>query len=377
MSSVTLKNTSKSFGNFSAVKSMNLAIRDGEFAAILGPSGCGKTTTMNMIAGIEGVTSGSIKFDERDVTLVPMQKRGVGFVFQNYAIFTHMSVRDNLAFGLQIRGLPKAHIDKRVGDMAEFMALSHRLDERSSSLSVNEMQKLAIGRSAIVEPSIFLLDEPLSNLDAAFRERMRSDLRALQRALKQTMVYVTHDQIEAMGLADRIAVMNHAVLQQFDTPDAIYARPANVFVARFIGAPSMNIMPVTLADDGNALLLNGTPNTHIVLDSCLKKEAQLFGKKELIFGFRPETLSLNAPGTAGTIAAKVILVETVGRRRIVHLNTGAAVFLGVFDRSFAPRAGETVALKIDISNAHLFDPVTEKRLSATDLTANGGSAVHG
>ena len=372
MASVNLENTTKTFGAFTAVKAMNLAIRDGEFTAILGPSGCGKTTTMNRIAGIEAVTSGRIHFDDRDVTLVPMQKRGVGFVFQNYAIFTHMSVRDNLAFGLQIRGLPAAQINKQVADMAEFMALTHRLDEPSAGLSVNEMQKLAIGRSAIVEPAIFLLDEPLSNLDAAFRERMRADLRTLQRALKQTMVYVTHDQIEAMGLADRIAVMNHALLQQFDTPDAIYARPANVFVARFIGAPSMNILPATLGESGAVLHLNGRAAERVVLDERLAAEARMSARKDVLFGFRPETLTLVAPGTAGSIAAEVVLVETVGRRRIVHLRSGPDTFLGVFDRAFAPGAGEGVSLQIDIARAHLFDPETEARLAATEgARANG------
>ncbi len=372
MASVTLENTTKTFGAFTAVKAMNLAIRDGEFTAILGPSGCGKTTTMNMIAGIEDVTSGRIRFDDRDVTRVPMQKRGVGFVFQNYAIFTHMTVRHNLAFGLQIRGMPQAQIDKRVADMANFMALSHRLDEPSAGLSVNEMQKLAIGRSAIVEPSIFLLDEPLSNLDAAFRERMRADLRTLQRALKQTMVYVTHDQIEAMGLADRIAVMNHALLQQFDTPDAIYARPANVFVARFIGAPSMNILPATFAHGGTALHLYGRVEDHITLDAHLAAEAQKAGRNDILFGFRPETLTLAAPGTAGALQAEVVLVETVGRRRIVHLKSGPTTFLGVFDRAFAPKAGEGIAVQIDMTRAHLFDPETGGRLTRTE-----GAAVHG
>ncbi|MFN3225120.1 MAG: ABC transporter ATP-binding protein [Hyphomicrobiales bacterium] len=369
MSSVTLEATTKQFGDFTAVQSMDLIIENGEFVAILGPSGCGKSTTMNMIAGIEDVTSGAIRFDGRDVTNVPVQKRGVGFVFQNYAIFTHMSVRDNLAFGLEIQGVSKPEVDRRVDEMAQFMALSHRLDAKSSALSVNELQKLAIGRSAIVEPSIFLLDEPLSNLDAAFREKMRAELRDLQRALKQTMVYVTHDQIEAMGLADRIAVMNHAVLQQFDTPDVIYAKPANVFVARFIGAPSMNILQARAVDGGVAL--GGREADFVALPDHLMAVMRARRSPEVLFGFRPENLSLAEPGSPGSFAAEVVLVESVGRRNIVHLTSGTSNFLAVFGRGTAPRPGEAVGLIIDPDRAHLFDPDSEQRLVPEEAMLHG------
>ncbi|QDG77275.1 ABC transporter ATP-binding protein [Labrenzia sp. PHM005] len=368
MSGISLENVSKKYGNFTAVNSVSLEIQNAEFVAILGPSGCGKTTTMNMIAGLEDITSGTIRFDNRDVTNLKVQQRGVGFVFQNYAIFTHMSVRDNLAFGLRIKNLSQADIDRKVGEMAEFMALSHRLEEKSSSLSVNELQKLAIGRSAIVEPSIFLLDEPLSNLDAAFRERMRSDLRELQRELKQTMVYVTHDQIEAMGLADKIAVMNQAHLQQFATPEEIYARPANVFVARFIGAPSMNIVSGTLHQMGDNLELHigGRAADSLRLPLPLANAAKVLGYQGLLFGFRPETLSVsNTPGP-DCIAADVALVETVGRRRIVHFQSGGTKFLGVFDRSFSLRSGDATYVRFDLSRCHLFDPETELRLKPCD-----------
>lgn len=369
MSSVTLEQTTKQFGDFTAVLSMNLAIDNGEFVAILGPSGCGKSTTMNMIAGIENVSSGTIRFDGTDMTNVPVEKRGVGFVFQNYAIFTHMSVRENLAFGLEIKGLPRAEVDRRVNDMADFMALAHRLDARSASLSVNELQKLAIGRSAIVEPSIFLLDEPLSNLDAAFREKMRAELRGLQRALKQTMVYVTHDQIEAMGLADRIAVMNHAVLQQFDTPDLVYAKPANVFVARFIGAPSMNILHARVKEGGVAL--GGCDADIIALPEHLLQAAQSLPSSDVLFGFRPENLSLTEVGTKDSFAAEVALVETVGRRNIVHLTSGTSDFLAVFPRGTRPQAGEAVGLHVDTARAHLFDPASEMRLVPAQETTHG------
>lgn len=360
MSSVTLEATSKKFGDFTAVREMDLSIDNGEFVAILGPSGCGKTTTMNMIAGIEDVTGGTIRFDGRDVTNVPMQNRGVGFVFQNYAIFTHMSVRQNLAFGLEVKGVSQNEVNRRVGEMAEFMALSHRIDEPSSGLSVNEMQKLAIGRSAIVEPSIFLLDEPLSNLDAAFREKMRAELRGLQRALEQTMVYVTHDQIEAMGLADRIAVMNHAVLQQFDTPTNIYARPSNVFVARFMGAPSMNIVDAHVCDGG--VMIGGRETDFVALSDGDVALLNLRKSRDVILGFRPEELRIAEVGTPGSIAADVALVETVGRRKIVHLNSGTTKFLAVLERSVPIQANSAIGVCIDPGKTHLFDPENESRL---------------
>ena len=224
---------------------MDLEIADGEFMALLGPSGCGKSTTMNMIAGMEEPTEGRILFGDRDMAGVPMGRRGVGFVFQNYAIFTHMTVRQNLAYGPRMHGRPQAEIDRRVGAIAELLQLTPLLDRRADRLSVNILQRVAIGRSAIMEPAIFLLDEPLSNVDAAFRAVMRTELKHLQREFRQTMVYVTHDQLEAMTMADRIAVMDHGVLQQVGTPIEVYNNPANVFVARFIGAPGMNLLPGT------------------------------------------------------------------------------------------------------------------------------------
>jgi multiple sugar transport system ATP-binding protein len=363
MATITLDRATKSFGGFTAVRDISLDIADGEFVALLGPSGCGKTTTMNMIAGLEDVTSGRILFDGRDVTAVPVARRGVGFVFQNYAVFTHMTVRKNLAFGLEIRGTPQTEINRRVADMAEFMALTHRLDQPSAGLSVNELQKLAIGRSAIVEPAIFLLDEPLSNLDAAFRERMREDLRHLQRRLKQTMVYVTHDQVEAMGLADRIAVMDHAVLQQYDTPEAIHDRPANVFVARFIGTPGMNVLPARLAGGGEAVLLGGLTDGRVPLDPALRRIAAGAPTGDVLFGFRPQTLALVTDGTADSFAAEVRLVETVGRRRIVHFAAGDLSFTGVFPRETAIAAGGSVRLTIDTTRAHLFDATTTMRMT--------------
>jgi multiple sugar transport system ATP-binding protein len=331
MASISLQKITKKFAAQTAVAEMDLEIEDGKFVAILGPSGCGKTTTMNMIAGLETPTAGKILFNGKDVTSIPADKRGVGFVFQNYAIFTHMSVERNLAFGLDVTGVEKSERDKKVRDMAAFMALEHRLSQKASTLSVNELQKLAIGRSAIVEPSIFLLDEPLSNLDAAFRERMRGELRTLQRRLKQTMVYVTHDQIEAMGLADKIAVMNLGVLQQYATPQDIYAKPANTFVARFIGAPSMNILKAEL------FVQNGSANGELI-------------------GFRPENVRFSKGETGGLkFACRVTFVENVSGRKIVHLDYKGEEILAVVGRDVFVSDGSTIDAHVDTKDCRRFD----------------------
>ena len=373
MAQVLLDSVTKKFGDFTAVNAMSMSVRDAEFVAILGPSGCGKTTTMNMIAGIEHPTSGSISFDAQNVTDMPVQKRGVGFVFQNYAIFTHMTVRQNLAFGLKVAGSRQSEIDTKVDSMAAFMALTHRLEQPSSSLSVNELQKLAIGRSAIVEPQIFLLDEPLSNLDAAFRERMRSDLRDLQRNLRQTMVYVTHDQIEAMSLADRIAVMNKGRLQQFDTPANIYSKPANVFVARFIGAPSMNIVRGRLhhASNQTDFHMEDMAVASIPLTDDQARVCQETGTTEALFGFRPEFVQLADASDASAFPAEVSLVETVGRRKIVHFTSGMVDFVGTFDRATPIQAGEAVRIRLSNEKCHIFDPNTEICLTRNLGGSNG------
>ncbi|MCH8092471.1 MAG: ATP-binding cassette domain-containing protein, partial [Proteobacteria bacterium] len=235
-----------------------------------------QNTTMNMIAGIEIPSEGAILFNGKDMRTTPANKRDVGFVFQNYAIFTHMTVRKNLEFGLKVRGVGKREIARRVGNMAELMRLNDRLDWRTSKLSVNELQKVAIGRSAVTEPEIFLLDEPLSNLDAAFRAFMRTELKHLQHEFQQTMVYVTHDQIEAMSLADRIAVMDLGLLQQYGTPNEVYNKPCNTFVANFMGSPSMNLLPCRLAGgDGGQALDFGEAGSSMIEDGELLRRCKL------------------------------------------------------------------------------------------------------
>ena len=310
MSAIHLKSLVKRFGPFTALKTMDMEIADGEFMALLGPSGCGKSTTMNMIAGMEAPTEGRILIGDRDVTQVPMGQRGVGFVFQNYAIFTHMSVRQNLDYGLRMKGVDPG---PKTAAMAELLGLTDLLDRPSAGLSVNILQRLAIGRSAIMEPAIFLLDEPLSNVDAAFRAVMRTELKALQRQFRQTMVYVTHDQLEAMTMADRIAVMDHGVLQQVGTPLEVYNQPANTFVARFLGSPGMNLLPGRRAEGGRVDL------GEIGLTPPLPGPAT----GEVTYGFRPEEVTLDP---TSPLRLPVTFVERIGARVIVHLGPVKAVF---------------------------------------------------
>ncbi|TIS75666.1 MAG: ABC transporter ATP-binding protein, partial [Mesorhizobium sp.] len=329
MSAIHLQNLVKKFGDFTALKTMDLAIADGEFMALLGPSGCGKSTTMNMIAGMEEPTSGKILFGERDMTGVPMGRRGVGFVFQNYAIFTHMSVRQNLAYGPKMRGAPKAEIDRRVGAIAEMLQLTPLLDRKADRLSVNILQRVAIGRSAIMEPAIFLLDEPLSNVDAAFRAVMRTELKQLQRQFRQTMVYVTHDQLEAMTMADRIAVMDHGLLQQVGTPLEVYNDPANVFVARFIGAPGMNLLRGRPAESDRGLVVDLGP-LGVTPPLPAEVTAAVRGSHgDVLYGFRPEQATLVEGGRGLSLPAT--FVERIGARTIIHLGDGEAAVKAVFD----------------------------------------------
>ncbi|WP_018181212.1 ABC transporter ATP-binding protein [Kaistia granuli] len=353
MTTIRLENLVKRFGDFTALKTMDLEIRDGEFMALLGPSGCGKSTTMNMIAGMEEPSGGRILFDGRDMNGVPMGKRGVGFVFQNYAIFTHMTVRQNLAYGPKMRGMSRSEIDRRVKNIADFLQLTPMLDQKSAKLSVNILQRLAIGRSAIVEPAIFLLDEPLSNVDAAFRAVMRTELKHLQKQFKQTMVYVTHDQLEAMTMADRIAVMDHGVLQQVGTPLEVYNNPANIFVAKFIGSPGMNLIAGELAETDRGLAVDLGPwGLSPPLPDDLANAARAAGSRAVQYGFRPEEATLASEGQG--LRARVTFVERIGARTIVHAESGQPVKI-VTENDVGFAVGDAVTIVPAPGAVRLFD----------------------
>lgn len=353
MSAIHLQGLSKKFGDFTALKTMDLDIADGEFMALLGPSGCGKTTTMNMIAGMEEPTEGRIMFGERDMAQVPMGRRGVGFVFQNYAIFTHMTVRQNLSYGPRMHGASSLEIDRRVQAIAELLQLTPLLDRKADRLSVNILQRVAIGRSAIMEPAIFLLDEPLSNVDAAFRAVMRTELKHLQRQFKQTMVYVTHDQLEAMTMADRIAVMDHGVLQQVGTPIEVYNNPANVFVARFIGAPGMNLLSGRPSDSDRGLVIDlGPLGVTAALPAKLTQRLRAHSG-EVLFGFRPEQAAIASEGRG--LKAPVSFVERIGARTIVHLGQGESAMKVVLDNEAKTSIGASAIVLPNMDAARIFD----------------------
>ncbi|PZQ97052.1 MAG: sugar ABC transporter ATP-binding protein [Cereibacter sphaeroides] len=356
MSAIRLENLVKRFGAFTALKTMDLTIEDGEFMALLGPSGCGKSTTMNMIAGMERPSEGRILFGDNDMAGVPMGKRGVGFVFQNYAIFTHMTVRQNLDYGLRMGHRSKAEIASRTKSIADLLQLTELLDRPAQGLSVNILQRVAIGRSAVMEPAIFLLDEPLSNVDAAFRAVMRTELKHLQRQFRQTMVYVTHDQLEAMTMADRIAVMDHGVLQQVGTPLQVYNDPANIFVARFIGAPGMNLLKGRPVETASGVAIDLGPIGHSPVLAPEQAAAARQAGGDVWYGFRPEQVHLVEAGQG--IALPVTFVERIGARSILHLGDGDAAMKGVFDNDLRAALTETVHIAPVASSVRLFDGQT-------------------
>ena len=358
MSSITLKALSKHFGTLKAVDNLDLDVPHGSFTALLGPSGCGKTTTMNMISGLEKPTTGEVFFDEQAMSEVDIGKRNVGFVFQNYAIFTHMSVYENLAFGLKSQPrrsrVAQAEIDSRVKEVADTVGLSAALDRPAARLSVNDLQKVALGRSMIMRPTIFLLDEPFSNLDSAFRAYMRAELKRIQHEVGQTMVYVTHDQVEAMGMADRIAVMDRGVLQQYGSPEDLYERPANTFVARFIGSVLNNFIPARYADGA----------LHVGDGSiALGDRRGAFERSDpgagLTATIRPERVMVVDPSSPqATLRGHVVLVEPLGPKDVVHLEHDGTPLRVLVPPNARPTLGSSLGLYFDPDQVHVFDDAT-------------------
>ena len=368
MAEIRLEKLTKHFGKLQAVEELNLTIDDGSFVALLGPSGCGKTTTMNMISGLEHPTTGEIYFDQHPMSNVDPGQRSVGFVFQNYAIFTHMTVYENIAFGLKVMK-PKPSADQVVQEVvrvAKIVGIEHALKKKAAALSVNDMQKVALGRSMIVQPSIFLLDEPFSNLDAAFRAYMRAELKHIQHDLGQTMVYVTHDQVEAMGMADRIAVMNLGRLQQYATPDELYNKPSNLFVATFIGSVLMNFLPGEYGGEngtGTVTLSGASGVTIDVSDRKAAIEAGLASDRKVTVAIRPERLRLVPPDSAdATLHATVNLIEPLGARDVVHLSVEGAPLRASLAPGTRPRVGDAVGLAFERRHAHVFDNDSELAL---------------
>lgn len=357
--SISVKDLTLNFGATSVLKKMNLDVAEGEFIVLLGPSGCGKSTLLNCLAGLLDITDGQIWIKDQNVTWTEPSQRGIGMVFQSYALYPQMTVRGNLSFGLKNAKVAKSEIDSRVARAAEILQIEPLLDRKPAALSGGQRQRVAIGRALVRDVDVFLFDEPLSNLDAKLRSELRVEIKRLHTRLNNTMVYVTHDQIEALTLADRIAVMRGGIIQQLAAPQEIYNRPSNLFVAGFIGSPSMNFLHGATVDNGRAFQFG---STRIELSGY---DGGLIGDRaKAILGLRPEHLHIQTEAEPGhTIPAEVEIDEPMGADSLVWLEAEGGVQMSVrvpVERRMA--AGTKVQLKVDISKASIFDTVTEQRV---------------
>jgi len=361
MVEVRLEEVTKRFGNVLAVDRITLKVRDKEFIVLLGPSGCGKTTTLRLIAGLEKVTSGRIYFgdklvDDGETTYVTPQRRNVSMVFQSYALFPHMNVFENIAFPARIKKLPKEEIKKRVNELAELLKIKDLLDRKPHELSGGQQQRVALARALMIEPSVLLLDEPLANLDAKLRVYMRAELKRLQREFKCTTIYVTHDQVEAMSMADRIVVMNQGRIQQVGTPDDLYNRPANLFVAGFIGSPPMNLLDCTV--DGREFLNFGAFKIKMPEDWIAVTQ----GVGEAIYGIRPQDIKVYKERREGAIEFVVYVTEPLGDRIVLTLVKDDLWIKALAPPEFTVEMGDKVWILFNFEKAHLFDKRSEKLL---------------
>ncbi|WP_312907514.1 ABC transporter ATP-binding protein [Natronosalvus caseinilyticus] len=342
-----------------AVDDLNISIRDGEFLVFVGPSGCGKTTTLRMIAGLESVTSGSIVFGDENVTDVRPRERGVAMVFQDYALYPHMTVRKNIGFGLRLSSdHSEREIEQHVEETAEMLGIEELLEDQPGELSGGQQQRVALGRAIVRDPTVFLLDEPLSNLDAKLRDVMRKEILRLQRELEVTAVYVTHDQTEAMAMGDRVAVMNEGELQQVGPPEEVYLSPANEFVAGFLGSPSMNFVTATVdAVDGRVQFDGPGTFTYTVSDDSLASSIERYDR--LTVGVRPEDLSIVDDGG---FSAEVTVVEAMGDENVVYLEVGDVELTARIDSHIRFSRGDQVRLDFSDDDLYLFDPDTGEAL---------------
>ena len=364
MANIELTNVEKSYGPIHIIKDLNLTIHDKEFMVLVGPSGCGKSTTLRMIAGLEEITGGEMKIGGRLVNDVHPKDRDVAMVFQSYALYPHMTVRENIAFGLRLRKMPADEIDRLVNEAGEILGLSPLLDRKPKALSGGQRQRVALGRAIVRQPSVFLFDEPLSNLDAELRVQMRSEIGKLQKRLGITAVYVTHDQVEAMTMGDRIAVLQNGELRQVGTPLELYDTPENVFVAQFIGTPNMNVLEMTVSEDG--LRLEHQSLSFAITDKWLE-QVKNYKNKKVIVGIRPEHVrdpENHDWNNKVLITGKVEIVETLGHEIIVHAAVPGVEELVIarMDAKKAPDLGEEVSMDIHTSRIHLFDSETKLRL---------------
>jgi multiple sugar transport system ATP-binding protein len=367
---VELRGVRKEYdGGVVAVHGVDLHVRAGEFVVLVGPSGCGKSTTLRMIAGLESISAGEISIGDRVVNDVPPADRDIAMVFQSYALYPHMSVRENMAFALRLRKRPAAEIRARVESAARTLGLEELLDRTPRQLSGGQRQRVAIGRAIVREPRVFLFDEPLSNLDAALRSEMRRELATLHRALAATMIYVTHDQVEAMTLGDRIVVMHEGRIAQVDTPAMVYDHPRDTYVAGFLGSPPMNLMPGRLErrDDRWSVQLDGASEVHLALPPALATAAERAASPAVIIGVRPEHLRAVSSDAASrpesTLDATLELAEPLGHQQLLHLRAGELTFTVRGEPDARPEIGTPMRAQVDTSRLHLFDAESGRSLA--------------
>ena len=363
MSSVTYKNVAKKFGDQTIIKNLNIEVEDKEFLVLVGPSGCGKTTALRLLAGLEEVTEGEIIIGDRIVNDVAPKDRDIAMVFQSYALYPHLSVYDNLAFGLKLRKTPKEEIIRRVNEAAEILGITDLLERKPRQLSGGQRQRVAVGRAIVREPKVFLFDEPLSNLDAKLRVQMRAEISKLHQRLQTTFIYVTHDQTEAMTMATRIAVINKGNLLQLDTPQNLYDHPNNLFVAGFIGSPAMNFFPAKLTKSGDKVIVE-TDEFKVQIPEGRAASYKAMDGRRIVFGIRPENIhdpEFAPPNIHGEkVTAQVDVTELMGNETLLYLVSGKNTFVGRVDPRSHLRVGSQKQFIFDMDKIHIFDAETEE-----------------
>jgi multiple sugar transport system ATP-binding protein len=364
MAKVILQDVVKTYGSLYAVNHVSLTVEDGEFVALVGPSGCGKTTTLNLIAGLIPMSGGDIYIGDKLVTDLDPKDRDIAMVFQNYALYPNKTVYKNLAFPLQMRKLPKAEIEKKVLAAAKVLDIGHLLARKPRELSGGQQQRVALGRALVRDPRAFLMDEPLSNLDAKLRVQMRSEIKRFHQDLKATIVYVTHDQLEAVTMADKMAVMNGGLLQQYDSPRNVFDHPVNVFVAGFVGSPAMSLIELEARTSGTDVSLHSPDGWNLGLSPANARRALSSSSKRIVLGARHSTLKIHKSAVPGTVEGKVYTVEPTGDITFAQIYLGSAVVIVSLDPSVPIQPDEPVWVAFDQERLHLFDGETQQALAA-------------
>ena len=365
MASISFRHVEKTYpGNVTVVPDLNLEIKDKEFVILVGPSGCGKSTTLRMIAGLEDISSGELYIGDRVVNDVAPKDRNIAMVFQNYALYPHMTVYKNIAFGLNLQKLPKDEIDKRVHEAARALDLEHLLNRKPKALSGGQRQRVALGRAMVRNPDVFLLDEPLSNLDAKLRTAMRAEISRLHKRLQTTFVYVTHDQTEAMTMGDRIVVMKDGIIQQNDAPQVLYDTPCNLFVAGFIGSPQMNFLDAVITAKGSGYTAKLPGGEEVALPARMNKEVLgAYEGKTVVLGIRPEDVEAVTAGEPHDLDARIEIAELMGAEINLHLDYKGVRIVARTGSTYPGREGATGSLRFKQDKIHLFDKETEKAIA--------------